>query len=213
MTKTVKTSTSSSRMAPSNEDGPAPKRFKRADSPRDGQGKCLTSESACPSWADLRPELVSHVARFVSPDTADMMNFLFCVGPKVTTIVRRTYLSGNEDCLRECLMKLAPYSIRGSGKRRTRILTWMEHNDWKERCVLSEKQVFNVSFEKKLLSEFLFDDLTGTGLVCVCPSIKVSQEIMFHLQLFENLSLWEAYFDYHRAAEGIPVILGIGDKK
>ena len=214
-TKTVKTSTSSYRMAPSNEDGPAPKRAKRATSPRGGQGKHPTAESppACPSWADLRPELLSHVARFVSPDTADMMNFLFCVGPKVAVIVRSTYLSGNDDYLRECLLKTPPYSTGGSSKTRSRILTWMVHNDWKERCVLSERHVFNVSFEKKLLSEFLCEDLAGAGLVCICPSIKVSQEMMFHLQLFDNSSLWEAYHDFHRAAEGIPVILGIGDKK
>ena len=49
-----------------------------------------------PSWADLRPELIGQIARFLPMGTPDMMRLLLCVGPRVAAVVRKRYLTGND---------------------------------------------------------------------------------------------------------------------
>ena len=112
--KTTSSTGRSGRAAPPNANEPSSKRAKISASSCDVEKE----NPACHTWADLRPEIVSHVARYVSPDTADMMNFLFCVGPRVAAIVRKTYLSGNDLYLRDCVVRTPPYNSEAMPWRR-----------------------------------------------------------------------------------------------
>ena len=68
---------------------------------RDVPGPTETSD-AC-SFSDLRPELVAHIAKYVCTTAPDMMIFLYCVGPSVSSVVRKTYLTNNQKYLRDTL--------------------------------------------------------------------------------------------------------------
>ena len=202
----TKPTAKTTRTAPSIAKEPSPKRAKiDAASRGDGQG---SSPSPLITWADLRPELLSHVARYVSTDTADMMNFLFCVGPKTAAIVRKTYLSGNDLYLRDCAIETPPYNSADE-KRRTRILAWMEYNDWKDRCEPKEKHTLTMGIDKDLLDDFDCNDMPNTGLLIFVPNS--GRGFAQKLKTRCNDAVLQQYKKFrHFAFEGFPIITGVG---
>mmetsp|Transcript_3895 Transcript_3895/g.11036 ORF Transcript_3895/g.11036 Transcript_3895/m.11036 type:complete len:438 (-) Transcript_3895:76-1389(-) len=140
---------------------------------RDVPGPTETS-GAC-SFSDLRPELVAHIAKYVCTTAPDMMNFLYCVGPSVSSVVRKTYLANNQKYLRDTLDL-----CDRSPKKKARITSWMEFNEqnWKmaalgEEC---EQNVIDFSFDKSILMEATL--LNKIDLIAFVPKGSESDPVV-----------------------------------
>lgn len=84
-------------------------------------------DDALTSWADLSPELIGRVSRFLAMGNPDLMNFLQTVGPSTSAAVRKAYLVDNDYYLDYCFDK------DPSGNKAS---CWLENNEveWKKRC-------------------------------------------------------------------------------
>ena len=85
------------------------------------------------SWADLNPELIGRVSRFLAMGNPDLMNFCSAVGPSTSAAVRKAYLVDNDYYLDYC------FTHDPSGNKTS---CWLEHNEveWKKRCQGVERQ-------------------------------------------------------------------------
>ena len=97
----------------------------RPDDPPDGGG--YVGDTPLPkaiSWsASMTPELLGVVSRSLDANrTSDVLNYLLAVGKQNVEAVRHAYLQNNESY------------IIGAIHTPQRMLTWMDHNDWKSRC-------------------------------------------------------------------------------
>ena len=96
----------------------------RPDDPPDGGG--YVGDTPLPkaiSWsASMTPELLVVSRSLDANRTSDVLNYLLAVGKQNVEAVRHAYLQNNESY------------IIGAIHTPQRMLTWMDHNDWKSRC-------------------------------------------------------------------------------
>jgi len=154
-------------------------------------------DDALTSWADLGPELIGRISIFLGMGNPDLMNFLLCLGPSTSAVVRKTYLVDNTYYLDYC------FNYDPSGYKTS---CWLEHNEveWKKRCQggnARDPNVHAISFTADAAAEL---GLTPVGPYMSCyptrsHSPTVVANVLRPFRLGSNI--------------GVPILLSVGCTK
>jgi len=152
-------------------------------------------DDALTSWADLGPELIGRISKFLGMGNPDLMNFLLCLGPSTSAVVRKAYLVDNEYYLDYCVHR---------DPSENKISCWLEHNGdaWKKKCQggnAADPTVHAISVTPDAAAEL------ALGPVGPCMSCYPTHCLMDDTEFLRRFPL--------RSSTCIPILLSVGSTK